>query len=154
MVGAYRESELPQPLAGNPAPTPARSTPARRLCVFTRSGSTWTQRAYLLTQRTDQRPLRAWPGAGARQPRHLAIAAPARSNNATGITAATDFDNSSSNAGRCYLYLGDAVGRQVQHPVCPRNLPECVTSTGAPSNARVTVRHLLRRRWSGPVGFV
>ena len=101
VVGAYRESSASSGLAGNPADASALDTGAAY--VFTRSGTTWTQQAYLKAPNAQINDRFALGLALARDGNTLAIAAPAEDSNATGI-GGNQVDNSSSNAGAVYLY--------------------------------------------------
>lgn len=100
-VGAYGEASNATGINGNPADNSASSAGA--VYVFTRSGSTWTQQAYVKASNTGAGDLFGTSVALSGDGNTLAVGAYWEDSNATGING-NQADNSASDSGAVYVY--------------------------------------------------
>jgi hypothetical protein len=100
-VGAPWEDSNAIGVNGNQA---GNSSPASgAVYVFSRSGSTWLQQAYVKASNTEGGDFFGWSVALSADGNTLAVGATNEASNATGI-GGDQTNNSASNAGAVYLY--------------------------------------------------
>ncbi len=100
-VGATYESSNATGIGGNEADNSAPAAGA--VYVFTRSGSTWTQQAYVKASNTQALDQFGWSVALSGDGNTLAVGAYRDDSSATGINGDAA-DNSANNAGAVYMY--------------------------------------------------
>ncbi len=100
-VGAYREDSNATGIDGNQADNSAGNSGA--VYVFTRSGSTWTQQAYVKASNTDSGDQFGIAASLAADGNTLAVGASGENSNATGIDG-NQADNSAGNSGAVYVF--------------------------------------------------
>ena len=105
-VGAADESSRATGVNGSEADNLASDAGA--VYVFTRSGSTWSQQAYIKASNTDARDFFGNFVSLSPDGNTLAIAAPTEDSNATGING-NQADNSATNAGAVYVFTRSGI---------------------------------------------
>jgi hypothetical protein len=100
-VGAYLEDSAATGIDGNQADNLAPDAGA--IYVFTRSGATWSQRAYVKASNTDAGDFFGYPAALSNDGSTLAVGAHGEKSLATGIDG-NQADNSASFAGAIYIF--------------------------------------------------
>jgi len=100
-VGARFEDSNATGIDGNQADNSAGGSGA--VYVFTRSGVTWTQQAYVKASNTDESDQFGISVSLSGDGNTLAVGAPIEASNATGIDG-NQADNSADNSGAAYLY--------------------------------------------------
>ena len=100
-VGAFREASAATGINGNQADNSASNAGA--VYVYTRSGSTWSQQAYVKASNTGADDAFGFSVALSSDGNTLVVGAPYEDSNATGING-NQADNSASSAGAVYVY--------------------------------------------------
>jgi hypothetical protein len=100
-VGAYREDSNATGINGNQADNSASYSGA--VYVFTRSGSTWSQQAYVKASNTERDDFFGWSVALSGDGNTLAVGAPEEESNATGVNG-NQADNSANGSGAVYVF--------------------------------------------------
>ncbi|MCZ8221982.1 MAG: integrin [Acidovorax sp.] len=100
-VGAHLEDSNATGIGGNQADSSAVNSGA--VYVFTRSGSTWSQQAYVKASNTGVNDNFGYSVALSSDGNTLAVGANVEDSNATGI-GGSQTDNSASNSGAVYVY--------------------------------------------------
>jgi hypothetical protein len=100
-VGAYGEASATFGVGGNQADNSAGNAGA--VYVFTRSGSTWGQQAYVKASNTDAGDYFGWSVALSDNGSTMAVGAYAETSATTGING-NQADNSAYNAGAVYVF--------------------------------------------------
>ena len=101
VVGAYQEASAATGINGDQADTSAPSAGA--VYVYTRSGTTWTQQAYVKASNTDAGDDFGFSVALSADGATLAVGASEEASAATGIDG-NQADNSTTNAGAVYVF--------------------------------------------------
>jgi hypothetical protein len=112
VVGAYGEDSNSSGVNGNQTDNSAGQAGA--VYVFTRSGSIWSQQAYLKASNTDNYDLFGWSVALSGDT--LVVVAPYEDSNTTGVNG-NQSDNSASAAGAAYVFL---IPKEVYLPMIAR----------------------------------
>jgi len=99
-VGAVNESSSATGVNGNQTDNSASNSGA--VYVFTRTGSTWSQQAYIKSSNTGTSDLFGWSVALSGDA--LAVGAAGEDSNATGVNG-NQADNSASNSGAVYVFM-------------------------------------------------
>lgn len=99
VIGAYGEDSSSAGVNGNQSDNSAMAAGAAY--VFVRSGTTWSQEAYLKASNTQAGD--AFGGSVAISGDNIAVGAPFEASSATGVNG-NQFDNSAANAGAAYLF--------------------------------------------------
>jgi len=102
-VGAYRESGAATGIDGNQADRSAQTIGAGAVYVFTRSGVTWSQQAYVKASNTGYNDTFGTSVALSSDGSALAVGADGESSAAIG-TGGNQADDSSTGAGAVYLF--------------------------------------------------
>lgn len=100
-VGAYGEDSIATGVAGNQASNAASASGA--VYVFTKSGTTWVQQAYLKAINTEAGDNFGWRVALASDGNTLAVGAPYEDSNATGI-GIPPVNNTENDSGAVYVF--------------------------------------------------
>jgi hypothetical protein len=100
-VGAYLEASNAEDVGGDQANNSASSSGA--VYVFTRSGASWTQQAYVKASNTGASDEFGWSVALSADGNTLAVGAYGEDSNATGVNG-DDTDNSASTSGAVYVF--------------------------------------------------
>ncbi|MDQ7057794.1 MAG: FG-GAP repeat protein [Ghiorsea sp.] len=100
-VGACLEGSIATGIGGNQADNTASASGA--VYVFSRTGTTWTQQAYVKASNTGVNDIFGWSVSLSGDGNTLAVAARGEDSSATGI-GGNQADNAASNAGAVYVF--------------------------------------------------
>ena len=100
-VGAEMEASSATGIGGNELEN--STDDAGAVYVFSRSGTTWTQEAYIKASNTGSTDLFGWAVALSPEGTRLAVGAPQEGSSATGL-GGDQLDNAANNAGAVYLF--------------------------------------------------
>ncbi len=101
-VGAYQEDSNATGINGNQANNSASNSGA--VYVFERTGTTWTQQAYIKASNTSNGDLFGYAQSISADGNHLVAGAPFEDSNATGIEGIQS-NNSAPNSGAAYVFV-------------------------------------------------